>query len=349
MTVLSRGDRGRRGGRRPGWLLLTVLLVLAITASSALVFTNRIELLKLAVIISLWAAVVGAFVSAMYRRQSESDQARMRELKHVYNLQLDREIFARREYELNVETHLRREMANELSAQSTDEIAALRAELAALRTNLEILFDADLGQRPAIENQAGYADWAATATTSKPDRVASSRITVVGDDDDDAETAESPIIDVPEEPLAPQSAPLQPVAVSDGRYGGSHRRPSETEETRRIPPVPAEPSAIPAGYGQSPASSPTVHAPNGQRVRQILPAESGRRGRHTGRSAYLTPGPAEAAPDASPDSSMTVPRHRGAEDDVSAAPTGGQSVAELLARLDQTSEARAGRRRRRRD
>ena len=57
MTVLSRGARNRRGGRRPGWLLLTVLLVLAIAASSALVFTNRVELLKLAVILSLWAAV----------------------------------------------------------------------------------------------------------------------------------------------------------------------------------------------------------------------------------------------------------------------------------------------------
>ncbi|EUA31211.1 hypothetical protein I552_0073 [Mycobacterium xenopi 3993] len=41
MTVLSRGARARRGGRRPGWLLLTALLVLAIGASSALVFTNR--------------------------------------------------------------------------------------------------------------------------------------------------------------------------------------------------------------------------------------------------------------------------------------------------------------------
>ena len=67
MTVLSRGARNRRGGRRPGWLLLTVLLVLAIGASSALVFTNRVELLKLAVILSLWAAVVGAFVSVIYR------------------------------------------------------------------------------------------------------------------------------------------------------------------------------------------------------------------------------------------------------------------------------------------
>ena len=48
MTDLSRGARVRRGGRRPGWVLLTTLLVLAIGASSALVFTNRVELLKLA-------------------------------------------------------------------------------------------------------------------------------------------------------------------------------------------------------------------------------------------------------------------------------------------------------------
>ena len=51
MTDLSRGARVRRGGRRPGWVLLTALLVLAIGASSALVFTNRVELLKLAVIL----------------------------------------------------------------------------------------------------------------------------------------------------------------------------------------------------------------------------------------------------------------------------------------------------------
>jgi hypothetical protein len=56
MTVLSRGARVRRGGRRPGWVLLTALLVLAMGASSALVFTNRVELLKLAVILALWAA-----------------------------------------------------------------------------------------------------------------------------------------------------------------------------------------------------------------------------------------------------------------------------------------------------
>ena len=134
-------------------MLLTVLLVLAIVASSALVFTNRVELLKLAVILALWAAVVAAFVSVIYRRQSDMDQAKVRDLKLVYDLQLDREISARREYELSVETQLRRELASELRAQAADEVAGLRAELAALRANLEILFDTDLSHRPAIETE----------------------------------------------------------------------------------------------------------------------------------------------------------------------------------------------------
>ena len=146
-------------------MLLTVLLVLAIGASSALVFTNRVELLKLAVILALWAAVVAAFVSVIYRRQSDMDQAKVRDLKLVYDLQLDREISARREYELSVETQLRRELVSELRAQAADEVAGLRAELAALRANLEILFDADLSHRPALETDRtgarSYDDWSA--------------------------------------------------------------------------------------------------------------------------------------------------------------------------------------------
>jgi len=150
MTEPTRSARSRRSGRRPGWVLLTVLLVLAIGSSSALVFTDRVELLKLAVILALWAAVVAAFVSVIYRRQSDLDQAKVRDLKLVYDLQLDREISARREYELSVETQLRRELVSEIRAQAADEVAGLRAELAALRANLEILFDADLSHRPAV-------------------------------------------------------------------------------------------------------------------------------------------------------------------------------------------------------
>ncbi|HWF71094.1 MAG TPA: DUF6779 domain-containing protein [Mycobacterium sp.] len=212
MTDLSRGARVRRGGRRPGWVLLTALLVLAIGASSALVFTNQVKLLKLAVILALWAAVVAAFVSVIYRRQSDVDQARARDLKLVYDLQLDREISARREYELTVESQLRRELSSELRAHSADEVSALRAELAALRTNLEILFDAELSERPALETERrtvrGYSDWDREHESAR-ERV--NRVTSVRAEEP-RRMDDSSIIDVPEEPLVPP--PRQPIADS---------------------------------------------------------------------------------------------------------------------------------------
>ena len=54
---------------------------------SVLVFTNKVELLKLAVIVALWAAIIAAFISFIYRRQADIDQARARDLKLVYDLQ----------------------------------------------------------------------------------------------------------------------------------------------------------------------------------------------------------------------------------------------------------------------
>jgi hypothetical protein len=213
MTDLSRGARVRRGGRRPGWVLLTTLLVLAIGASSALVFTSKVELLKLAVILALWAAVVAAFVSVIYRRQSDVDQARARDLKLVYDLQLDREISARREYELTVESQLRRELASELRAQASDEVSELRAELAALRTNLEILFDAELSERPALESERrpvrGYSEWDRDNESAREriNRVASVRA------EEPSRRTDDSIIDVHEEPLVP-TPPRQPAAES---------------------------------------------------------------------------------------------------------------------------------------
>ena len=230
MTVLSRGARVRRGGRRPGWVLLTALLVLAIGASSALVFTNRVELLKLAVILALWAAVAGAFVSVLYRRQSDADQSRARDLKLVYDLQLDREISARREYELTVESQLRRELASELRAQAADEVAALRAELAALRTSLEILFDTDLDHRRALENS--QSDWARNGESAPVDWVSSDRVTTVPPENALERTDESPIIDVSEVGVPPPGA-------------GAPPRPAPPREQVRppypTPPPPPEP------------------------------------------------------------------------------------------------------------
>jgi hypothetical protein len=236
MTVLSRGARVRRGGRRPGWVLLTALLVLAMGASSALVFTDQVKLLKLAVILALWAAVAGAFVSVLYRRQSDADQSRVRDLKLVYDLQLDREISARREYELTVESQLRRELASELRAAAADDVAALRAELAALRTNLEILFDTDLQDRPALETLEGeapraraYGDWERNGDSA--DWVSSDRVTSARQDNPLGRTDsrsgrradEEAIIDVPEVGVPPAS----------GEPPLPHRQPPPSRERAR--------------------------------------------------------------------------------------------------------------------
>ncbi len=259
MTDLSRGMRARRGARRPGWLLLTALLVLAIGASSALVFTDRVELLKLAVILALWAAVVAAFVSVIYRRQSDIDEAKVRDLKLVYDLQLDREISARREYELTVETQLRRELTSEIRAQAADEVAGLRAELAALRANLEILFDADLSHRPALETDRStaraYSDW--PPSTESAGRVTASRIDTEDREDIEANTEESPIIDVPAEPHPPEAD-----WVPQPSYGGAHRRPSEAEQEglrHRVeePPRAWSPPPAPPQPPPEPVSQPT--------------------------------------------------------------------------------------------
>jgi hypothetical protein len=230
MIAATRNARFRRGGRRPGWLLMTALLVLAIAASSALVFTDRVELLKLAVILSLWAAVVAAFASVVYRRQSDADQSKVRDLKLVYDLQLEREISARREYELTVESNLRYELASELRSYSADEVSALRAELHALRSKLEILFDTDLTHRPAIEQERttvrAYSDWA--RDVENPARAAAVPMDAEDRDNSMIHTAESPIIDVAAVPQPGE--PEWPAAEAPD--GGTHRRPSGEPASR---------------------------------------------------------------------------------------------------------------------
>ncbi|KAA8970422.1 DUF6779 domain-containing protein [Mycobacterium sp.] len=382
MTVLSRGARVRRGGRRPGWLLLTTLLVLAIAASSALVFTNRVELLKLAVILALWAAIGAAFVSVIYRRQSDWDQARVRDLKLVYDLQLDREISARREYELTVESQLRRELASELSAQAADEVAALRAELAALRTNLEILFDAELAQPPALEfdraSARSHSDWDRDSRR-RDDRV--SRVTAVRAEEP-GRAEDTSIIDVPEEPLVPPPPPgghayqgpeeasrgadtyPPPWAQPGGRWAPperqsepppQHQRPSwakPDEPPRHRPPAadwqPAgadglwlPPGVAASDYaGKAPDSSADVgqSATMTSEPKLAAPPPAERRGRH---SVPAEPGPAMPPP------AEPVARHRGADSpaDPGGLHAGGESVAQLLARL-QADSAEGGRRRR---
>ncbi len=374
MTVPPRGVRSRRSGRRPGWLLLSALLVLAILASSTLVFTNRVELLRLAVILSLWAAVLAAFVSVAYRRQSQLDEARARDMKFVYDLQLDREISARREYELSVEAHLRRQLGYELRTQAADEMSALRSELISLRANLEALLGTDLGDRPALEFER-VADPLAMSMPPAPDRVESSRVTEVITEEvttrvvveeiieDVTEevieevvlqtpeapdiAAQGPDIDVAPEPRVAPGPPAPPPRWVQPRveqpYRPTHRRPEPSTmpwrppetETRRgrhwtpdsarpaSPPPPAPPAPVP------PAAQPVGYA-------QVA------RGRHWS-EAQDGSAPIEVPPGRPGD--IAEPVTQTPQDQ----PTGGHSVADLMARLEVNGRVGGGGRRRRED
>jgi hypothetical protein len=364
MTVPPRGARDRRGGRRPGWQLLTGLLVLAILASSTLVFTNRVELLRLAVVLSLWAAVLAAFVSLLYRRQAEADRARASDMKHVYDLQLDREIAARREYELGVEAHLRRQLARE-RGQAAEEITALRAELASLRANLEVLIGADLGGRPALEAEPVREMF---PMPPPPGKVASSRVTgeVVEEVSYRVEVVEEvraadpgdPIIDVPEEPLAAAPPPPPPVPPADPGFGqpspfiappaaetrGAHRRP----EPAGARPPPAEPPPPPPA---EPPQPPPAWQP--ARPPWRPPETQTRRGRHWSPAETATPGAVDprarhrAEPPGPPPALEPVAAGETTAEATGGQHTGGQSVAELMARLEMNSPAGGGGRRRR--
>ncbi len=397
MTGQSRGARSRRGGGVPGWPLLTALLVLAIAASSTLVFTDRVELLRLAVILSLWAAVVAAFVTVVYRRQSELDQAKARDMKFVYDLQLDREVSARREYELSVEAHLRRQLARELRAQAADEMSALRSELMSLRTQLEALLGTDLGERPALGS-----DRLAVPMPAAPGRVESSRVTVVTEEVVAIAAAtetvvESPIIDVPEEPLTPPEPPPAEPRYPARDYRGNHRRPAEGRSAPPPPPArpapptppparpapptppparpaappPSEPAVVRPGpavgaarqpeapwrppevrrgrpatgdAGWRPPRSESVAAPDKPRGRHWVPPDEqpGPAGRHRGFGEQSAPQPPPAPePTAAPEPAP-APESQGQH-------TGGQSVADLMARLQVNGPGGGGGRRRRED
>lgn len=136
MTTSGRSSETRRSGRSVSQWLLGLLIVLALAASVLMIFTDNLSITgTLAVIAALWAAVIGAVLVTRFRKQAETAEARSRDLRLVYELQLEREISARRQYELDVETTIRKEVA----AESGGELASLKEQVVSLRASLERL------------------------------------------------------------------------------------------------------------------------------------------------------------------------------------------------------------------
>ncbi|MGH3693720.1 MAG: DUF6779 domain-containing protein [Pseudonocardiaceae bacterium] len=103
-------------------------------------------LLRLGLLAALWAALLGAFAAAKLRREARSCADHADHLRSTYQLELEREVSARREHTLTVERELREQAEH---AQRHD-LAALRAEIAAMRTNLELLGGASMVERVTL-------------------------------------------------------------------------------------------------------------------------------------------------------------------------------------------------------
>ncbi len=135
-----------------GRVLMLATVVLAAAAAAVLAAgAQDARLLRLGLVAALWAALLGAFAAARMRRELSSGASRADELRTVYQLELEREVAARREHMLTVERELR-EQAEQVERR---EIEGLRAELAAMRVNLEKLMGGDkLGERVALRAES---------------------------------------------------------------------------------------------------------------------------------------------------------------------------------------------------
>ncbi|AQA21158.1 putative cONSERVED TRANSMEMBRANE PROTEIN RICH IN ALANINE AND ARGININE AND PROLINE [Rhodococcus sp. MTM3W5.2] len=209
MTVSGRAGSLRRYKRSTSQMFVAALVALAVIASLFMIFSNSVQLLRVGLVVALWAAVIAAIAMTKYRRESAADKAKVRDLQTVYELQLEREITARREYEMGVEAKVRGEADLDVS-----EIAALRAELAALRGSLEVLFEGRLPvDRVALQADATRIPELASPARPKtftPDPAYSAtpgaRPTFATPDDDPV-TAEVMVVGEPEpEPSAPAAA-----------------------------------------------------------------------------------------------------------------------------------------------
>lgn len=150
MVSPSRSSTSRRRREGAGKLFIGVLILLGLVASVFLVFSDSVQFVRIGLVAALWAAAIGALAATKYRKEATVDKAKVRDLQTVYELQLEREVTARREYELGVEARVRAEVG----ADAT-ELAALRAELSVLRQSLQRLFDGDLPMdRPALRADA---------------------------------------------------------------------------------------------------------------------------------------------------------------------------------------------------
>ncbi|MGV9837114.1 DUF6779 domain-containing protein [Nocardia niigatensis] len=334
MVSPSRSSASRRRREDAGKFFTGFLLLLGLVASVFLVFSDNLHLIRVGLVAALWAAAIGALAATRYRREAAVDKAKVGDLQKVYQLQLEREVAARREYELGVETRVRHEVGADAA-----EMAALRAELTVLRESLQRLFDGDLpSERPALRadavrvqelpsSDAGPAPEAANDNWPDADPWDPWSSPDQAEDDDDPRARMAPKFD-PAHPEPPAFAtPFDdPVTAETSIITDAMRQDYEAERAA------AEPD--------SPTSAPNPETADAPAVEDT--AATNRDGVTNGSTATNADAPSEPlpVPRLTPDPAPTAPvgrastrRRRRSDDNADAEGTHRLSVAEIMANL----------------
>lgn len=348
-------------------MIIAALLALAVIASLFLIFSNSVQLLRVGLVVALWAATLGAIAMTKYRRESALDKAKVADLQTVYELQLEREISARREYELSVEGRVRREVTAD-----AEELAGLRAELVALRRNLEALFEGGLlPEQTALKTDSTrvpelggssygayqpapsglYVPGAGQSGPSQP----APNVGGLASPNDDPVTAETTVVFAEtswrdSSFVAPRVIPTQKSRETQKPQSGNQApsSPVSSSPTRTVKDVPvkkdSEPVAPVEPEVKAPAQAPNIEdAVIEDAVVEEVPAVV---------PAVVPEAVAEAEPESAAESDAEPRRRRRAapEDAASGAHSNGLTVAEIMANLSSNSPSEgSGRRRRRED
>ncbi|MEV0697414.1 DUF6779 domain-containing protein [Saccharopolyspora sp. NPDC050389] len=136
----ERGGTETESGKGRSTALWVGALVLAAAATAVLVVSNDARFLRLGLVAALWSALIGAFAVAKLRHRVVQGEELAADRQRIYELELEREIAARREFELEAEAEARRQATEE----SEGEIKALQSELRRLRESLEQVMGGDL-------------------------------------------------------------------------------------------------------------------------------------------------------------------------------------------------------------
>jgi hypothetical protein len=120
--------------------LLVLGFLLAIGAVAVAVFSDDVRLLKLAALLGVWAALATAFPVVYFRRSARAAEQKTKESKRTYELELHREISARRDYVVGVSEAAR----EDAETRHREELAGLREQLDRLNTTLSALLDGEL-------------------------------------------------------------------------------------------------------------------------------------------------------------------------------------------------------------